>query len=247
MSITTEIQRLQTAKADIKSAIEEKGIEVGEGTIDTYADKVREISVGGSEVIDFSRYSKIFQLATVEGLPEEITLNLDNILATGMTEMFRNLPNKTIKHITVNTPIKVTSMRDSFSITGGYTNVLEHITLNVDTSQVESFLHSFYYERALKVIDGYPLDLSSATSIVNIFEGCTSLEEVRFVPNSIKLNFKIDNATKLSDKTIQSIIEGLADLTGSETRTLTVNKAIGAKLTEEQKAIITAKNWTLVY
>ena len=47
MSIATEIQRLQTAKADIKTAIEEKGVEVGDGTIDTFADKIREITVGG--------------------------------------------------------------------------------------------------------------------------------------------------------------------------------------------------------
>lgn len=40
MSIATEIQRLQEAKADIKAAIEEKGVEVGNGLIDGYADKV---------------------------------------------------------------------------------------------------------------------------------------------------------------------------------------------------------------
>ena len=47
MSITTEIERIRTAKADIKSAIEEKGVTVGDGTIDTYPDKVRAISAGG--------------------------------------------------------------------------------------------------------------------------------------------------------------------------------------------------------
>lgn len=48
MSIAQEIQRLQSAKADIKSAIEQKGVTVGDGTIDTYADKIGEISSGGS-------------------------------------------------------------------------------------------------------------------------------------------------------------------------------------------------------
>ena len=46
MSIANEIQRLQSAKADIKSAIEEKGVTVGDGTIDIYAEKISEISVG---------------------------------------------------------------------------------------------------------------------------------------------------------------------------------------------------------
>lgn len=48
MSIANEIQRLQSAKADIKSAIEQKGVTVGDGTIDTYAEKISEISGGGS-------------------------------------------------------------------------------------------------------------------------------------------------------------------------------------------------------
>ena len=42
MSIDLEIQRLQTAKADIKTAIEEKGVQVGDGLIDTYAEKISE-------------------------------------------------------------------------------------------------------------------------------------------------------------------------------------------------------------
>ena len=46
MSIATEIERLQNAKISIKSAIEGKGVEVGNGTIDTYADKIKQISSG---------------------------------------------------------------------------------------------------------------------------------------------------------------------------------------------------------
>lgn len=48
MSVATEIQRLQQAKADIKAAIEKKGVTVGDGTIDTYAEKINEISSGDS-------------------------------------------------------------------------------------------------------------------------------------------------------------------------------------------------------
>lgn len=48
MSIATEIQRLKTAKANIKSAIEEKGVTVGDGTIDTYANLISLISGGGN-------------------------------------------------------------------------------------------------------------------------------------------------------------------------------------------------------
>lgn len=47
MSIASEIERLQTAKADLKTAIESKGVEVSDtDTIDTYASKVDEIQSG---------------------------------------------------------------------------------------------------------------------------------------------------------------------------------------------------------
>ena len=49
MSIATEITRLQTAKNDLKAAIENKGVTVGDGTIDTYAEKVAEIESGGDD------------------------------------------------------------------------------------------------------------------------------------------------------------------------------------------------------
>lgn len=50
MSIGTEIQRLRQAKSDIKAAIEEKGVTVGDGTIDTFASKISEITGGGGSI-----------------------------------------------------------------------------------------------------------------------------------------------------------------------------------------------------
>lgn len=48
MSIASEITRLQTAKADIKAAIEDKGVTVpSAATLDDYADYVSAISGGG--------------------------------------------------------------------------------------------------------------------------------------------------------------------------------------------------------
>ena len=47
MSIASEIERLKNAKSSIKAAIENKGVQVGDGTIDTYASKINEISTSG--------------------------------------------------------------------------------------------------------------------------------------------------------------------------------------------------------
>ena len=51
MSIETEISRIQSAKADIKTAIEAKGVTVpSSATIDTYDDYVSQISGGGGGI-----------------------------------------------------------------------------------------------------------------------------------------------------------------------------------------------------
>lgn len=95
--------------------------------------------------------------------------------------------------------------------------------------------------KALKSIK--TLDLTSATNVTNIFLNCTSLEEVRFVPSTIKLSINITPSSNLSDESIQSIIDGLA--TVETTQTLTLHANVKAKLTDEQKTQITSKNWTL--
>lgn len=52
MSIASEITRLQTAKADIKAAIENKGVTVpSEATLDDYADYIDEISGGSGGIV----------------------------------------------------------------------------------------------------------------------------------------------------------------------------------------------------
>lgn len=53
MSIASEITRLQTAKADLKTSIESKGVSVSaSATLDDYADYVDSISTGGSATED---------------------------------------------------------------------------------------------------------------------------------------------------------------------------------------------------
>lgn len=78
----------------------------------------------------------------------------------------------------------------------------------------------------------------------NAFNGCTSLIEVRFTPESIKQNLAFTQSSQLSDESIQSILDGLANVTG--TRTLTLHSEVYAKLTEEQKQSATDKGWTII-
>lgn len=90
------------------------------------------------------------------------------------------------------------------------------------------------------------LDFSKITSENvqnNPFHGCTSLVEIRFTKESIKYNLSFTQSSQLSDESIQSILDGLA--TVSSTQTLALNSAVYAKLTEEQKQSATDKGWTI--
>ena len=86
-----------------------------------------------------------------------------------------------------------------------------------------------------------PLDISQVTTTQNAF-ACDNLTEIRFVSGTIKVNIDFNRCAKLSAQSIQSIIDGLATVTTAQT--LTLNSAI--VLTDEQKATITSKGWTLV-
>jgi len=115
MSVADKITRLQNAKASIKTAIENKGVVVGDGTIDTYASKIDEITVGGGssggnsitdeelayyQEIEASYLSRINDSlgANVTTLPEGITV-LDNYAFYGCSKIaLTSIPN-TVKEI----------------------------------------------------------------------------------------------------------------------------------------------------
>lgn len=119
-------------------------------------------------------------------------------------------------------------------------------TPEIITENGTHFNYMYAENKALRVIGGV-LNLTNAEYTTSMFYGLDALEEVRFVPGSIRITNGFGQSPLLSDASIQSIIDGLADLTGKTTQTFTFHADVGAKLTEEQKAAITAKNWTLAY
>jgi hypothetical protein len=107
------------------------------------------------------------------------------------------------------------------------------------TKNIKEYNSTFTNCWNLKKIVGV-LDFSSATKVV-MFSSCNNLEEVTFEPNSLSVSISLSSTSKLTSKSIQSIIDGLA--TVETAQTLTLHKNI--VLTDEQKATINAKGWTL--
>lgn len=247
MSIATEIQRLQNAKSNIKTAIENKGVEVGNGTIDTYAEKIGEISVGGGLEIERNAKSMTFKTLNFFG-KSKVVLNLDNVTTLQNCFLAETAEdtNTIVEHLTVNCLNLITGMSAAFRSLGAYDYTLKHITLNAKIKDGSTWNYCFAGLKALEVIGGEPLNFLNS-AMANIFQQDTELKEFRVVENSINKNFNMVQCPNLSDETIQSIIDGLADLTGGTAQTLTLSSTVGNKLTDTQKAIITAKNWTLAY
>ena len=117
--------------------------------------------------------------------------------------------------------------------------------LNFDTSKVNSFGDSWCeYYSTLTYVYGKPIDLSSCDFIENSFN-CSSLQIITFVPGSIKKRIKLYRCSKLTADSVSSIIEGLTDLTGQTSLYLFLNDTVKNKLSVEQIASITSKNWIL--
>lgn len=85
----------------------------------------------------------------------------------------------------------------------------------------------------------------NANNLKKAFDKCYLLKDVRFAAGSILSSINFSWSTQLTDESVQSIIDGLADLTGGTAQTLTLSTDVKANLTEDQISAITGKNWTL--
>lgn len=78
----------------------------------------------------------------------------------------------------------------------------------------------------------------------NIFYGCTALEDVQ-LGQDWNMSLRITVSTNITVDSMVAMFNSLKDLTGTTAKTLTLGSTNLAKLTDEQKAIATSKNWTL--
>lgn len=119
---------------------------------------------------------------------------------------------------------------------------VEYIDLSKCRVKPTDFTSAFSSNQTLKSIKGN-LDLSECTKTTSAFFNDTALEEVSFVPQSIKLSIDFYWCAYLTPATVDSIIEGLADLTGGTAQKVTFHSDIMDNLTPAQMNAMTAKNW----
>lgn len=120
-----------------------------------------------------------------------------------------------------------------------------HIVPRLDLRKGTNFQNMFQW--SAKIVEIGEMDISNATNVTGMFGSCDGLERISFVQGCIKLSLNFAQSNLLDDASIQSIIDGLADLSGKTSQTLTLHATVGGKLTQAQKDAATAKNWTLAY
>lgn len=181
MSIADQIERIKAAKEAIKTAIEGKGVIVGNGTIDTYADKIGEIEVGGGDEWK-ARYSGLMDGSLTElFIPTDISEIKSYrfygfIQAKGDVIIPENI--KTIGAFAFGLCVNITS----FTIPYGVTSIA---------------IYTFYEDRRMTSVT-IP---DSVTSIGNYaFDGCASLTSITIPASVTSIGTKALNIGSASAK-----------------------------------------------
>ena len=132
---------------------------------------------------------------------------------------------------------KTTSMGSTFYCCEKLTSIPQ-----LNTSNVTNMESTFY--RCKSLISIPKLDASKVIIMDYIFGGCINLETIHMI--NMKVSFNISSSTKFTREALLEIINNCYDLTTlNRTATLTMGTTNLAKLTDEDKAIATAKGWTL--
>lgn len=112
----------------------------------------------------------------------------------------------------------------------------------LDTSNVTDMTVMFYDCVSLTSIP--QLDTSKVTDMYRMFDNCSSLTSIKM--KNMKVSFDISASTEFTREALLEIINNCFDLTTlNKTATLTMGSTNLTKLTDEDKAIATAKGWTL--
>ena len=112
-------------------------------------------------------------------------------------------------------------------------------TLNFSNAQLRNV---FENAKNLKIID--KLIVAEKAQFISTFSNTKALEEIRF-EGVIGNDIGFSSCSLLSAESVQSIIDALKDLTGTTAKKVQFHSDVVLKLTDEQLATITAKNWTI--
>lgn len=265
MSIASEITRLQAAKGDIKAAIEGRGVTVGDGTIDTYAEKIGLIEVGDynqgyadgkrdehdafwdafQENGERTRYQNAFYGWYDASFYPKYSFNLT--YAAGMFNecAVTNIPRRLAEcGVTLDTS-QATSLQNAFNC--AWSEELPVISFEGLGSNAASAQYTFYGAKC-HTIEKVILKEDGSNLFNGTFNNAPNLENIVFEGTIGQNGFDVTYSKKLTHDSLMSIITALADYSADTSGTkwvVTLGTANLEKLTDAEKLIATEKGWTL--
>lgn len=233
---TSSLPKVKVSSFKVTDAcINEDGMWEGESLIDTSECKTFYNS--------FASATKLKQL-------DARGLNTDKV--TDMSYVFQRCSNLESLNVSNWNTSNVTTMNNAFYQCSN----LEALDVsNWDVSKVIT-MYALFSGCGIKSVDFSKWDISNCTSISYFgagnaltYIGGRTIDEVLAnnigCLNGLKSSFYL-YSRKLDRASLRALINGLADLTGQTAQTLTLGATLIAKLTEEDIAITTSKNWTVV-
>ena len=160
--------------------------------------------------------------------------------------------------------IDISNVTDIHTIFSSCSNLVDISLLN--TSKVNNIAGAFSYCSKLTTIPS--IDTSNVTNMQTTFGSCSNLVEIPLLNTSkvnnilnaffycskltnlggfqnLSVSLDLHYSTRLTVESLMNVINNLKDLTGGMSQTLTLGATNLAKLTDEQKAVATNKNWVL--
>ena len=167
--------------------------------------------------------------------------NWDISNVTDISSMFSSCSKLTAIDLSNWNTNNVTNMASMFR----YCELITALDLsNWNTINVTNMAYMFNSCELITVLDLSNWDVSNVTSMSSMFSSCTSLTNFQ-APQNINVNIAFNGCNNLTIDSLLSILNNLTDRTATTTLTCTLGTINLNKLTDEQKAIATAKNWVL--
>lgn len=256
-----QVRPLETQKVDLSEYAEkeyvdkkvEQEVSVPNNEIANYLEVADILGIWKNATAGRTSFANLFENSNVKTIPL-----IDTSSGTTFTRMFKNcaklenIPfldmSKAINMFNMfNDCTSLTSFRgyDTSKVTnfnGTFMNCSAIEVIEIDTSSATAVSYLFSGCSALTSVK--TLDFSKVTQQDNVFRSCANLVHIEFVPESIKLSISLLACPLLDSDSVASIFEGLADLTDTETQTLTLHKDV--QITQVQADGAVAKNWNIV-
>ncbi len=271
MTVAEKLNYLRGTKNQIKEAIKRKGVGVEDtDSFRSYVNKIEQLEKVSNCLTEnlIDKTEDIF-LKMFKKLPKDVASFFSTINTTSTINMFRDCVNLTeldLNGFDTSNVIQMTNMFYNCS------SLTELDLSSFNTSNVIDMKYMFYNCSSLTELDLSSFDTSNVTmGIEGMFKNCGSLVTVNgildcdktsntnsFILGCVNLetiyiknfntprNNNFSDCAKLSHASLVYLINNLKDNTSSSlVKTITFGSVNLAKLTEEEIAVATEKNWTL--